>query len=243
MSDIKLYNRKSKAYIEEAVPSGFFIHFLYNSIYAKSLLLPLIIRKFVSVVAGKYCDMKISKKGIRKFIKYNKIDMNRYAKSSDDFPTFNEFFVRELKTSELDVDRNINFLYAPCDGKIRAYENIEIDSIVQFKNLTYSLAELVGSAELAKKYEGGSVCVIRLSPTDYHRFHHFDEGKALTPTLINGKYYSVNSTKGGAENECENCSCPYGGGCRPRFSAPYPRVRRGLDSFGAHFRQRCFPWR
>lgn len=194
MKENRLYNRLSKQYVDEDVPGGFFIHFLYNSLYAKNLILPLIVRKFVSSIAGWYYDLKPSARGIEKFIQKYKIDMSRYESDSHSFATFNEFFTRKIKLEHLEVDRDPNCLYSPCDGKIRVFENIDCDSIVQFKSLRYSLSDLLGSRELAGDYEGGTLCVIRLSPTDYHRFHHFDEGSISSLKLINGKYYSVNNT-------------------------------------------------
>ena len=39
------------------------------------------------------------------------------------------------------------------------------------KGRPYSVEELFGSAEEARRYEGGLGCVVYLSPRDYHRVH------------------------------------------------------------------------
>jgi len=43
--------------------------------------------------------------------------------------------------------------------------------LVQIKGLTYSLKELLQDDEVAKEYDGGVCLILRLCPTDYHRFH------------------------------------------------------------------------
>ncbi|MDZ7543779.1 phosphatidylserine decarboxylase, partial [Clostridium perfringens] len=56
----------------------------------------------------------------------------------------------------------------------------------------YSLSELIGDASIAKDYEGSVCLVLRLCPTDYHRFHFVDNGIPLESSFIAGNYYSVN---------------------------------------------------
>ena len=65
---------------------------------------------------------------------------------------------------------------------------------MQVKNIHYSLAELLEDNDVAKKYEGGTCIVLRLCPTDYHRFHFVDNGTPLENHFIKGNYYSVNPT-------------------------------------------------
>ena len=67
-----------------------------------------------------------------------------------------------------------------------------MENLVQVKNIHYSLAELLEDNDVAKKYEGGTCIVLRLCPTDYHRFHFIDNGVPLENHFIKGNYYSVN---------------------------------------------------
>jgi phosphatidylserine decarboxylase len=56
------------------------------------------------------------------------------------------------------------------------------------------LSELLGDNKIANEYEGGVCVVLRLCPTDYHRFHFVDSGVPASSNFIDGSYYSVNPT-------------------------------------------------
>ena len=60
--------------------------------------------------------------------------------------------------------------------------------------------------ELANKYDGGSMLIIRLAPVDYHRFHFPADGIIGTSTKIDGHYYSVSplALKQSLEIFCQN---------------------------------------
>ena len=86
-----------------------------------------------------------------------------------------------------------NVLISPGDGRLLAYRKYQW-KISEVKNIHYSLAELLEDNDVAKKYEGGTWIVLRLCPTDYHRFHFVDNGTPLENHFIKGNYYSVNPT-------------------------------------------------
>ena len=118
--------------------------------------------------------------------------MNISSNTIDDFNNFNDFFVRSLKEEARPITKDNNLLASPGDGRLFAYENISIDKLIQVKGIHYSLSELIGDNDLAKDYEGGTCLVLRLCPTDYHRFHFVDSGIPLENHFIQGNYYSVN---------------------------------------------------
>ena len=60
------------------------------------------------------------------------------------------------------------------------------------KGRSLDLAALLNEEELAKKYEGGSLVIARLCPSDYHRFHFPFICTPKTPHLIPGPLFSVN---------------------------------------------------
>ncbi len=61
----------------------------------------------------------------------------------DEYSSFNDFFIRSLNPNARLIDKNNNILISPCDGKISAYENINLNNLVQIKGFTYSLKELL----------------------------------------------------------------------------------------------------
>ncbi len=108
------------------------------------------------------------------------------------FSSFNEFFIRKLSKKSRPVSKDKNIFVSPGDGRLSAYENIDLDNIVQVKGFTYSLRELLKDDKVAKEYEGGTCLILRLCPTDYHRFHFVDDGVCGETKKISGRYYSVN---------------------------------------------------
>ena len=189
---IQVYNRKNKKYEVEKVAGGNYIKWSYESPIGKSFTELLIKKKLFSKLYGAYCDTSLSKKKISKFIKDFNIDMNISSNTIDDFNNFNDFFVRSLKEEARPSSKDNNLLISPGDGRLLAYENISVDKLIQVKGIHYSLSELIEDNELAMDYEGGTCLVLRLCPTDYHRFHFVDSGIPLENHFIKGNYYSVN---------------------------------------------------
>ena len=189
---IQVYNRKTKNYEVEKVAGEGYIKWSYESPIGKNLTELLIKKKLFSKLYGNYCDTTLSKKKIPKFIKDFNIDMNITSNNLEDFNSFNDFFVRKLKEEARPISKDNNILISPGDGRLFAYEKISIDKLIQVKGIHYSLSELIGDDEIAKEYEGGTCLVLRLCPTDYHRFHFIDNGIPLENHFIKGNYYSVN---------------------------------------------------
>lgn len=189
---IKVYNRNQKNYEIENVAGKKYIDWCYSSPVGKSFTELLIKRKLPSKIVGAYYDTPLSKRKIKSFVKEFDIDMSLASKNIEDFNSFNDFFYRTLKDNARPIAQDPDILISPGDGRLSAFDNIDMDNIVQVKGFTYSLRELLGDAELAKEYDGGVCLILRLCPTDYHRFHFIDNGVCGKTTKINGSYYSVN---------------------------------------------------
>lgn len=189
---IEVYNRQTKKLEIEKVAGNNYIKWTYESPIGKSLLELFVKKKLFSKLYGVYCDSKFSRKKISNFIDSFDIDMSISNNTIDDFKNFNEFFIRTLKENSRPIDLDKNALISPGDGRLFAYENISTDKLIQVKNIHYSLSELIGDDSIAKEFEGGTCLVLRLCPTDYHRFHFIDNGIPLENNLIKGNYYSVN---------------------------------------------------
>lgn len=190
---IKFYNRKKGTYEIEKVAADRALKWIYGSrLVGAGLLHFLIKRKIASRFYGFYCDLPMSKKKIDKFIREFDIDIDRFEVPEGGFKNFNEFFYRRLKKDNIKIEKDKDILISPCDGKVLAYQDIDIDMILQVKDITYSLRELISDDEVAKQYDKGICLIFRLCPSDYHRFHFVDEGKCEKTRKIKGCYYSVN---------------------------------------------------
>jgi len=75
-----------------------------------------------------------------------------------------------------------------------AFESVNEATRIWIKGREFSVARLLGEAyaENVDNYNGGALCIFRLAPQDYHRFHSPVDGKVGKMTPISGEYYTVN---------------------------------------------------
>lgn len=189
---IKLYNRKTKDYETEQVAGDKYLQWTYSSPIGMKFLELLIKKKLFSKIYGSYCDSKTSKNKIYSFVKNLDIDMSHSQKSLDQFKSFNDFFTRKLKKEGRPIDKRLDSLISPGDGRLLAYEHIDLNKLVQVKGYTYSFNKLINNEEIASKFSQGTCLILRLCPIDYHRFHFIDNGVCEDTIKIKGDYYSVN---------------------------------------------------
>lgn len=189
---IKYFNRETKNYEIEKVAGDKYLHWTYSSPIGMKLLDLLIKKRLFSKLYGWYCDTGLSKSKIQKFIDDFNINEEEFKELKSSYKCFNDFFTRKLTKEARPINYDTNVLISPGDGRVLAYENIEINKLMQVKSLTYSLADLLQNQELAKKYSGGCCIILRLCPIDYHRFHFIDDGICNETKKIHGHFYSVN---------------------------------------------------
>ncbi|ODA39799.1 phosphatidylserine decarboxylase [Desulfosporosinus sp. BG] len=189
---IKYYNRKNKSYEIEKVAGEKVLNWTYSSPIGMNLLEAIIKRRMCSSLYGWYLDRSISRKKINSFITKFNIDMSIVEKKLKNFSSFNDFFYRKLKSEARTIDWDSHSLISFGDGKLFAHEKIDLDRLVQVKGFTYSLRELIKDDRVAQKYNKGTCLILRLCPTDYHRYHFIDSGACEDTKKIKGAYYSVN---------------------------------------------------
>lgn len=163
------------------------LRFLYYNKFG-GLILRLINRRWLSKLAGKYMDSRLSRRKIDKYIKKHNIDMSAFL--PEEYKSFNAFFTRRIKPELRPFDTDENALISPCDAKVSAY-NIDSKLLFNVKGYYYTVETLLKNKELAKEYSGGTLVVFRLSVTDYHRYFFFDGGTALGNTFIKGRLHTV----------------------------------------------------
>lgn len=186
-------DRKTGEKQEEIVAGNTFLRWIYETPTGYFFLEALLKKKIFSYLYGKQQDSKISKYKIKRFVRNLKLDMSEaQINNIKHYKTFNDFFTRKLKTTARPVAQEKNILVSPADGRILAYQELNINKILQIKGFHYSLVDLFQNRQLANEYSGGTCLVIRLSPSDYHRFHFPDDGIPEPSIKIKGKYYSVN---------------------------------------------------
>lgn len=163
------------------------LRFLYCT-KSGGLFLRLINRRWLSKLAGKYLDSRLSRRKIKKYIKKHDIDMSCFL--NEEYKSFNAFFTRRIKPELRPFDMAPKTLVSPCDAKVSAYE-ITDGLKLDIKGYEYGVADLLRNAELAQSFVGGLCIVFRLTVTDYHRYFFFDGGTASGNTFIKGRLHTV----------------------------------------------------
>lgn len=200
---IQYIDRSSGEIMIEKVSGEYWLNWLYNNPIGELSLYAFVKRKALSEWYGNKMDSPESVDKIAGFIEDYNIDMSIVKKQ--EFNSFNEFFYRELLVNARPIDTNQNILVSPADGKVFAYDNIDKQDFI-VKGYRFNLNEYLQDSALSKLYTGGSLIIVRLCPTDYHRFHFPVSGVIIGDTNINGFLYSVSpiATKKNIKAFCMN---------------------------------------
>jgi phosphatidylserine decarboxylase len=131
---------------------------------------------------------------IRSFLKIYPVDLDDILRSApDDFVSFNDFFIRELKRDARPTDSSQASIVSPVDGFVSAAGPIEKNMLLQAKRLDYSLEDLLASdLDDAARYVDGSFVTIYLAPFNYHRVHAPLAGELVAARFVPGTLFSVN---------------------------------------------------
>lgn len=162
--------------------------FIYGHAVTRLLIRPLL-SPIVSRIGGAFLNTRISKLGIRPFVKSNGIDLSIYEKQ--EFTSYNEFFTRKIRAAERPADMRENVLISPSDGKVSVYP-IEENGTFRIKHTPYTVRQLLRDDKLADRYMGGWIYVIRLTVDDYHRYCYVADGRKSRQRKIRGVLHTVN---------------------------------------------------
>lgn len=148
-----------------------------------------------------HCENRLWKNlFIKTIIRVYHVNMQE-AKQPDPsaYPSFNQFFTRELKPGIRPLATAADAVASPADGVISQAGEIDEGRIFQAKGHSFTVLELLGGdAERAKPFIDGEFATIYLSPKDYHRLHMPLSGQLQEMVHIPGKLFSVNTVT--AEN-------------------------------------------
>jgi len=106
--------------------------------------------------------------------------------------TFNEFFIRPLKSSIRPIAPGENTLACPCDGTVSQAGPIRAGAIMQAKGRGYSALELLGGDKtMAAEFADGNFATIYLAPYNYHRLHMPINANMKRMIHVPGRLFSV----------------------------------------------------
>lgn len=184
---LKFVDRNGLTVASPSGQTGFF-RFLYDC-SAGNLVMHGITLPVISKIVGAFLSSGASKALIPSFIRRNNINMNEYP--SGPYANFNEFFCRKINDGTRPIDENPNTVISPCDGKVQIFP-ISEDAEFEIKGISYTIEKLLKSEALAKRFQGGTLMLLRLGVNDYHRYVFPVSGKPDGYTRISGKLHTVN---------------------------------------------------
>lgn len=178
---------------EEVLGDGM-LRLAYLSPLRGILRWPLFGTSLLSRLSGWYANSRISKKKIEPTIRQLDIDMSQFLVPEGGFASFNDFFCRHLQPGARLFDMTDNAVCSPADSRIKVWQNLPDGICLPVKGRQFTVADLLGApgAEYAPRFAGGSLCICRLCPADYHRYHFPFEGKIIRSWSMKGRYHSVN---------------------------------------------------
>ena len=190
LDEITIWNRKKEKEEKEPIYGAYFLNFLYKTTVGKLLLRYLFLHPLFSKLYGIMQNSSISAIKIKPFIKKYKINMNEYEDKN--FSHFNDFFTRQFKQNTRPFEMSNIFMPAFCEGRYLAYESLEENTLLPIKEDFLCLKEILWKEKWLECFQGGPTFIIRLCPTDYHRFHYPDAGRTIEQYSLHGKLHSVN---------------------------------------------------
>lgn len=189
---ITVYNRYRGAYEEEAVYGESALRFAYETSIGRAATTLFFSRPLLSRIFGWYMKRPASRAKIGPFVEKYDLDPAEFARSLEDYESFNAFFCRELNPDARPVDSDPCSVVFPADGRHFGWENLGEESQVFVKGQAWDIPQLLGgNAELIDIFRGGALVLSRLCPVDYHHFHYPAGGKVGPPRWMDNRLYSV----------------------------------------------------
>jgi len=121
------------------------------------------------------------------------IDVSEAEKPLEDYAGFDEFFTRRLRPDARPIAGDPNSIVSPADGVVVECGLATAGQLIQAKGTLFSLAELLGDDQAAKRLDGGAYMITYLSPKDYHRVHSPVAGQVVGWRHMPGSLFSVSA--------------------------------------------------
>jgi phosphatidylserine decarboxylase len=166
--------------------------------YATAQILRVLPRQRIGRALGRLADAPwpapVGRAVVGLYSRVYDIALDEYVPAGDGgWPSFDAFFTRRLRDGRREVDRDPRHVVSPADGRVESMARIEDGGTFRVKGRAYSVEELVGDADEARRLVGGMGFVVYLSPRDYHRVHAPVGGVVRRIRSMPGDYFPVNA--------------------------------------------------
>ncbi|MFZ9521115.1 MAG: archaetidylserine decarboxylase [Silvanigrellaceae bacterium] len=189
---IQVVDRRSGQTFVEKVYGDDVMKVFYGHPMGLAVTSRILTNRVLSNIYGAYNDSAASKHKIEDFVKALEIDVGECSKDLVEYVSFNDFFARKLRAGAREVAQGESAIASPGDGRLLVFPAINDTTLSYVKWAPIQLFDLFNkSEELASKYRDGACMVLRLCPSDYHRFHFPVSGKVGITKTVPGLLHSV----------------------------------------------------
>lgn len=124
---------------------------------------------------------------IEQFIRAYKINASEAELLVSQYSTLDAFFTRKLRPELRPIGQEP---VHPCDGQLARIQTVEGDTVLQIKSIEYSVAELLGGANMSGPID--FALSYYLSPQDCHRVYAPMDAEVLAVEHLPGTLWPVN---------------------------------------------------
>ena len=164
--------------------------------FAAAQLLRVLPRRQISRAMGRLADHAwsppVERAVVGLYSRVYDVDTTECTRESG-YSSFDEFFTRTLRSDARPIDGAREAIVSPADGRLDSMGGIDASATFTVKGRPYRVGELLGDEHEARRFAGGTGCVIYLSPRDYHRVHSPVDGAITRIRSLPGDYFPVNS--------------------------------------------------
>ena len=164
---------------------------LYTARIGKMLRL-LLTNRTAARTMGWYHNRRLSRHLIPSFIESYQIAMADFIIPDGGYTSFNDFLVRAFKPGARPLPADQTCIASPADSKLFVIPTLTATTSFFIKELPFNLVTFLGNITIAQQFNAGALCIFRLAPYDYHRFHAPTDGTIQQIIRIKGKLESVN---------------------------------------------------
>jgi phosphatidylserine decarboxylase len=140
---------------------------------------------------SEFLDTPASASGIPSFAARPNYNSGDYYVEPSGWLTFNQFFAREVKPGKRPIaePHNDRVIVSPADSTFKGKWDIDANSKVTVKGITWPVAKLLDGSPYQKEFESGIFTHSFLAPDDYHRYHVPVAGEIEEVRNIQGRVY------------------------------------------------------
>ncbi len=140
---------------------------------------------------GHFMDTPSSAARISSFAALPNWHINDYIADPSGWMTFNQFFAREVKPGKRPIAEPCNnkVIVSPADSVFEGVWDIDANSKVTVKGVTWSLAKLLEGSPYQEEFKNGLYTHSFLNGNDYHRYHIPVAGEIKEVRKIPGRVY------------------------------------------------------